>query len=230
MTKLSNSPMNSFGEAIAVSGNDVYVAGAMGTKAAVSVAEYWKNGVPTRLVTDTTDFSWVYGIAISGSDVYMAGYTFDAATGFNVATYWKNGVATNLTDQSESGANAITIKGSDIYIAGGIGNTAVYWKNGVAQTVGGAGTTAAGIATGDTGPYVAIIQGPAESSYWFNGFVTNLPFFSLAQSISVNGTDVYSGGGITGDNGNYLATYWKNGVPVQLSHDGFVQAILTVPK
>ncbi len=120
--------------AIAVSGNDVYVAGYdfNGLPANLNilwtpryVAKYWKNGTEI-ILKDGTNGIYTTAIAISGNDVYVAGYD-------NVAKYWKNGTEVILTDGSR--ATAIAISGNDVYVAGvGVGGWK-YWKNGVSTAI-----------------------------------------------------------------------------------------------
>jgi hypothetical protein len=75
--------LNSSGlvSAMAISGNDVYIAGF--TNNGPDQAVYWKNG---QLVT-LPNGSSATGIAVSGNDVYVCGNG-----GSNDAVYWKNGV------------------------------------------------------------------------------------------------------------------------------------------
>jgi hypothetical protein len=76
-----------YGEGIAISGSDVYVAG-WESISGKDIACYWKNGVKTVL-----DGTWGRDIAVSGSDVYVAGVDRGEIV---VACYWKNGVKTVL--------------------------------------------------------------------------------------------------------------------------------------
>jgi hypothetical protein len=84
---------------IAVSGNDVYVAGSQLVRNGThDYAKYWKNGIGVDISTDLK-LSQCNSIAISGNDVYVAGEEFNGTN--MVAKYWKNGVAVNLSDQSK---------------------------------------------------------------------------------------------------------------------------------
>jgi hypothetical protein len=124
-------------EGIAIDGNDVYVSGTM-EGFLYNTAVYWKNGVQTNL-TDHTVYSEGGGIAVAGGNVYVAGLAellvnYDASPETFYMSYWKNGVWANpeAAGASSSGtsAGAITINGTDVYIAGSVGNIPVYWKNG----------------------------------------------------------------------------------------------------
>lgn len=103
-SNLNSASINS----IAVSGDDVYLAGnqSKGTGQLVkSVATYWRNGTAVSL-TDGLKIAAANSIAVSGSDVYVAGYE---ENGFNpstwssqsIAKYWRNGNAVTLSDSSK---------------------------------------------------------------------------------------------------------------------------------
>jgi hypothetical protein len=78
---------------IAVSDNDVYLAGGNG------VACYWKNGAQ-YVLSDGTHFEAGTGIALADTSVYVSGFENTPPTAF--AKYWKNGVAVNLADSAVS--------------------------------------------------------------------------------------------------------------------------------
>jgi hypothetical protein len=85
---------------IAVSVNDVYVAGAEYNNT-TGVAEYWKNGSPVILASSAFGAS-AYSIAVSGNDVYVTGT--ESTNGICCgATYWKNGSLVNLSGGSANG-------------------------------------------------------------------------------------------------------------------------------
>jgi len=178
-------------------------------------------------------------VVLPNADIYLVGFT-NSTFGTN-ATYWKNGVVTILDSSSlNSAANAIALKGNDVYI---VCNTnfdsyvskATYWKNGVfynlsnntpfsqatAITVSGNDVYIAGIATDSNGYHVP--------TYWKNGVATMSPDNQLIHqlisdylinAIAVNGTDVYMAGETLPYNGGYEATYWKNGVATLLNPGG----------
>jgi len=137
---LGNGVNGSFATSIAVSGNDVYVAG-LENNGTQDVAKYWKNGVPVEL-TSGTNRTFANSIFVSGTDVYVAGGEQEAHT---TAKYWKNGVPVTLSDLGEGSlANSIFISGQDVYVGGWVAKTAQldpthfalneiasYWKNGV---------------------------------------------------------------------------------------------------
>ncbi len=195
--------------------------------------------------TNYPNITYGNSVFVSGSDVYVAGSAeknsqvapntyFDA----HVAVYWKNGVPVDLSQVTNQGPNidatSIAVSGSDVYVTGNIqaaspsNPQAVYWKNGtqVALSAGnftGFGDTASSIAI--SGPNVYVSGGPDGhvQGYWVNG--TFIPVMAPAAietertaQIAANGTDVYFVGSIQGTtNGNYVASYWKNGVPTKLT-------------
>ena len=84
---------------IAVSGSDVYIAGAVFGSDGALHATYWKNGVPTTL---DQKYSVATAITVSGSDVYVAGNR-----SVDSALYWKNGTPVVL---GRGRAYAIAVK------------------------------------------------------------------------------------------------------------------------
>ena len=132
---LPDSVYGSEATAIAVNGNDVYIAGYIISPKGHHVATVWRNG--TAIMLDNSGLSsGANGIALNGNDLYIAGFSGPSAV------YWKNGLVTKLTFEDAtsvgSGANAITIVGADVYVAGGTYNDngypiAIYWKNGVGR-------------------------------------------------------------------------------------------------
>ena len=139
--------------------------------------------------------------------VYVLGSSGDTAE------YWKNGVATVLTTGGAgtlSSFVAMTVSDSDVYVAGQV-------------------------ATGFSSNNLQQIH----AEYWKNGVGVALPDstgLATASSIYVNGTDVYVAGSMfysTPSTAVYttptavypklgwVANYWQNGVPVQLSGQRF---------
>ncbi|MDR2543637.1 MAG: hypothetical protein LBC80_09375 [Treponema sp.] len=122
---------------IALSGNDVYIAGSSGMD---WQAVYWKNGTQVELNGRTAT-----SIAVSGNNIYVAGY-FRDSNHRSHACYWKDGERILLpvnAGESASFAEAIVVAGGSVYVMGSydIGvsinstNTACYWKDGVIQTM-----------------------------------------------------------------------------------------------
>lgn len=200
--------------AIAVSGSNVYLAGAalrisnvIGQPYYFGTARYWKNGIPVNL-TDGTFAAYATAIAVSDNDVYAAGVIVNgifvpAGTPPNGNTnargiYWKNGQPFYFTDgTADVSINSMVVSGNDVYIAGtqsdgtansyGIRKTvAKYWKNGVA---------------------IKLTDGSKDAE---------------ARSIVVSGNDVYVAGfeydgKLTNGFPASVAKYWKNGQPINLT-------------
>ena len=178
--------------AIAVSGNDVYVAGTAGNSAS-QVAVLWVNGAATILPSDMT-ISGAGPIAISGGNVYVTGFEENTA-GTGTAVLWVNGVATTLAPPNGmeyASAFDIAVSGSDVYVTGIAFNTvngqdsnevAVFWVNGAATML------------------------PAPSSPTGNNFTGDY----WAEGIAVSGGNVYMSGITSPGVGNDTAITWVNG-------------------
>jgi hypothetical protein len=141
--------------AIAVSGNDVYTAGAAGwaeqndNVSGTRYPAYWKNKTPYMLGEQTVGnniqtypLGAASSICVSGSDVYVGGSVDNSIT--PSACYWKNNGPTVFMPRQGDFAegSAIAVSGSDVYMAGTDYKeepqetyTACYWKNGVEVTL-----------------------------------------------------------------------------------------------
>ena len=138
LSKLSEGLVKHTTGGMAVSGNDVYVAGFQepdnDQDNLINIAEYWKNGQEV-ILTDKTQYAQAVAIAVNGADVYVVGNVQGNAS--QVATLWKNGVESGLSttpDGQYGYATGITIANGDVYISGYAYHgttTAEYWKNGV---------------------------------------------------------------------------------------------------
>jgi hypothetical protein len=215
------------GNAIAISGDDIYIAATLNEPGIsfgsyTSKAGYFKNSSAVSVAEPT---SRANGIAISNNDVYICGY--DRHKG--VVAYWKNGTIVKLSSATVTAGTAlgIFVKGSDVYVAGyettGTYPTAKYWKNqtAVSLTNGMNDASASSITVVGTDVYVAGYEKVGLTlitKYWKNGTSVNLGDGnndSFANSIVVVGNDVYvAGGERTGS--TETAKYWKNSTPVNL--------------
>jgi hypothetical protein len=218
--------------AIAVSGNDVYVAGIEGN-GTQDLAVYWKNGAPVVL-TDGAKRGFANAIFVTGNDVYVAG-------GENgIAEYWKNGAPVALTDGIfNAQANSITVSGADVYVAGFQNKTTVidplnlltvqvakYWKNGVPVelTTGLEPANAFSIFVSGPDVYVAgfenhTLPGGGVAKYWKNGLAMELSGQNtFASSIVVSGTNVFVAG--NDERTGEFAETWINGTPHPLNSAG----------
>jgi hypothetical protein len=208
---LPDSSGNAFGNAIFVSGTDVYVGGFTYYKDTSHVpysspaADYpltgmratvWKNGMPVSLpgfgvlgMVDSGRYvtrgyvDYVNSIYVSGTDVYVSGGSYYVPAH---AAYWKNGARIDLTVSSDlPTTTSLFVSGSDVYVSGfkstGLNSTAIYWKNGIAQDLG-----------------------------------TNSFGNSGANSVFVSDSDVYIAGWQV-INGYRRAIVWKNGIAAALT-------------
>ena len=210
---LSDTSRVSYVESIFVADNHVYAVGHEQNIAYRSgipfKAKCWKDGLSVTLSSPDAINSDAFGVCVSGADLYVAGWTRNPNKRI-VATYWKNGVPIYLTDGTKDcTAKSIVVAGTDVYVAG-----TVNFQD--ANTEGG---------------FVIFPQAKCIATYWKNG----KPFAlstegSYASSIFVNDTDVYVAGTIStetavvgptpfGLSGGNVATYWKNGVQINLNDD-----------
>jgi len=238
---------------IAVSGNDVYVAGFRVAfsfyRSSSSVGLYWKNSTPTELFTG--GFNQLTSVVVSNKDVYMV--VLQNMWPGAVAAYLKNGEIVYLQDGSESStAVSMAVSGSDVYVVGlavdqnGHGKVR-YWKNGnpVDLTDGSTSAYPTSIFVSESDVYVAgrvdqefdswsnLVKSTA--AYWKNGKLVKLTDgtnMAEATSVTVAGQDVYVAGyhcGIGGyeDYTTASAFYWKNGSPIKLSDGPFGGTLAT---
>jgi hypothetical protein len=106
------SQLPSTANSIAVSGNDVYVAGSVeGSQHGIAV--YWKNGTQIDL-TDGSSEASANSIFVQGTDVYVTGNVLGSNS--SAATYWKNGVPVVLDPNAY--VQNIVVSGTDVYVAG----------------------------------------------------------------------------------------------------------------
>jgi hypothetical protein len=188
-----------------LSDNNIYTAGSAYTSHYEKIAPiYWKNqDEAIKLPTHGFSNGYANSIAVAGNDIFIAGYTFNPSAGYNSACYWKNGVINFMhsTTIYESGeANSVFLSDTNIHIAGKI-HSAIY------------------------APSIDI------AVYWKNGKATELTdrlTASVANSIFVQGNDVYIAGGIAGPDRFWRAAYWKNGVATILESKYSVANAITV--
>ncbi|HZX59341.1 MAG TPA: hypothetical protein VFE54_11470 [Mucilaginibacter sp.] len=227
LVRLGDSTVNTMANAIAVNGNDIYVAGSITNSEQITTAVIWKNGVATKL-TDGTSNADARAITISGGNVYVAGYMNNLG-----AVYWKNGAVNDI--QSSSVANAIAVNSGNIYVAGWLfdsgasNNEAALWKNGTPTEfiihspengidyIQGSASAVA-VSNGDV--YVTGYAGGGK--YWKNGTEVDLKngYSCYPAAIAVSGNDVYIAGSIDlndPDAAISTANYWKNGNVVPLT-------------
>jgi len=173
-------------------------------------------------------FSCAYHDIEPRKDVYVAGYSYLPGSQGGAA-FWKNGTITQLP--FGSGASAITVSGSDVYIAGSNNADVVYWKDttlNVIPTSPHMYSVANAIAVSGKDVFLAgSEENPSDDNdnvvYWKNGQKTileNSPHYSQLTGIVVSGSDVHVAGYLVDSDWNVTAAYWKNGVKTTLSGPG----------
>jgi hypothetical protein len=233
--RLGDSSTYTFGTAIAVNGNDVYVTGyALDTSFNNLGGKLWKNNIATTIPSSTPR-----SIALSGADVLITGVIS------NSGLYLKNGtVVASNGSATYTNPYSIIVSGTDVYVAGesALSNNqtivAAYWKNGTEVQLSTTLSTAQGIAVNGSDVYVAgsnYLPLPSTSSnavYWKNGAQVVLSTqFSYSSAVAVNGSDVYVTGNCSPPGQlTSVASYWKNGTIHQmingaLGSDSFAIAI-----
>ncbi|HLA60457.1 MAG TPA: hypothetical protein VK622_16900, partial [Puia sp.] len=226
-TVLSDSNENSTAYAMALSGNDVYVAG-FDYKNRPVKAVYWKNSSPVILTNSLGDAN-AFAIAVSGNDVHVAGVIWPDSTNITLAVYWKNGQLTKLGQDTMAVTSGIFLAGSDVYISGYAFQNghyiACYWKNGsiVKLTDGSVDAYAKGIVLHGNDVYVCGFQtriGNFHSAViWKNGqenIISDPATDAFANAIALDGSNIYVAGMESGGARNEIAKYWLNGKAVEL--------------
>jgi hypothetical protein len=174
--------------AMAMSGSDVYLAGASATGNGNRIATYWKNDMTGMVaLASGGDYSEAAGIALSGSDVYVTGYEECPNYGcIPTVKLWKNNEQTvvNLTNG--------TVDALPSCLA----------VNDTAQFVGGAQQTA----TGAKQAMVWRVQGNTITPIPLSDGVTD----AAVNGIAVSGNDIFLAGYQVDPTTNYrIATYWR---------------------
>lgn len=216
---------NSFSpNCLAVSGSDVYLAGAGDPSASGYKIKLWKNGTLTEITNGNVN-ARAYDMQVVGTDVYIAGFEVNPSTFYYQAKYWKNGTAVVIsagTSQATTGElHRILVKGNDVYCSGMIDYRPTQWKNGTATQLNPNYGTCYGIAVAGSDVYAAgTVQnssGRYHAAYWKNGTQVTLSDSTIAPNgasvfgIGTDGSDVYVIGSISPSGSDYKAVYWKNG-------------------
>jgi hypothetical protein len=227
---------NIYYNCLAVSGNDIYLAGSESPSGGSLKVLLWKNGTVTSITTNTganATEARPYDMTVVGNDVYIAGYESATVSPYNrLPKYWKNGVPVTLS--SDAGTNCILhrilVNGTDVYASGTQGNKPAYWKNGTKTNLGTADGWCYGIAVSGNDIYTAGSTMTSSNIYnatsWKNGIPTmlsNLQGSVAVYGIGVDGSDVYVIGSVPQGSGS-KSVYWKNGVLNELPSAGGTNA------
>ncbi|MDR2271238.1 MAG: hypothetical protein LBF27_10070 [Sphingobacterium sp.] len=211
---------------MAISGNDIYVAGN-----SLGQAVYWKNGQEIKLEKDERASNHAYSIMVKNGDVYVSGfYRYRSSDGewHDLARYWKNGHLVELPVGSNdfSYAKSISAVNDDLYIIGRATDNYddLYWKNGQIQETINELKVVSGISQMQGNVYAVGATQIGQPGYWKNGRTESLSgILGLATCIAVSGNDVYiagvddsNGNGYTLDGRGYIdegdiGKCWKNG-------------------
>jgi len=217
---------------LAVSGNDIYLAGMEYPSSLSPRVILWKNGTVTAITENTgsnaTD-ARPYDMTVVGGDVYIGGYETATGSPYNkLPKYWKNGTAVTLSSNPGvySAVHRIVVDGNNVYCAGQSDDKPIYWKNGTPTVLSTASGWCYGITVKGSDVYtagdVATALNVYNASTWKNGtqtMLTNINFQGVASvyGIGIDGNDVYVVGSIPEAGGNSAkSVYWKNGVAKEL--------------
>ena len=112
---------------VAVSGNDIYVTGALPDTIPTPNGGFWKNNVWNNINNGAFHPT---AITTSDTNVVIIGYTYTLPwnPASMQAAYWQNGTLTHLNGTT---AVMVALNGSDVYVLGQANNgNIVVWKNG----------------------------------------------------------------------------------------------------
>lgn len=162
---------------------DVYVAGRENNKAC-----YWKNNIKTDL--SNGDNINTIDIKVENNNVYVTGVSQPITTYNGIQYFWKNNVRTdvkqylNIPNNAQYYIKSFTVNNGDIYFAGYVEN-----------------------------PIPASALDKFEMCFWKNGVKTILyksQYYSSAESIMIDGSDVYTSTAKVDNNQNVEYGYFKN--------------------
>jgi hypothetical protein len=158
--------------------------------------------------------------------IYTTGYEYTKVSS-GVVQVWKGEKTTTLTSTTNTGhaeSYDIFLTDKATYVAGTESETthylARYWKNGNAVTLtdGKENAVAKGIFVSGNDVHVVGYDGKF-AMYWKNGVATKLSsgaIYASAEAVTVSNGDVYIAGTKENNANKLVATYWKNGTPVDL--------------
>lgn len=162
---------------------DVYIAGRENNKAC-----FWKNTIKTDL--SNGDGIGTINIKVENNDVYVTGITLPNTANNGIEYFWKNNVRTtvkqylNIPNNVQYYIKSFTVNNGDIYFAGYVEN-----------------------------PTTTSAFDKFEMCFWKNGIKTILyksQYYSSAESIMIDGSDVYTSTAKVDNNQNVEYGYFKN--------------------
>ena len=131
-----NELWESYAYSVYVSGNDVYVAGTLNSRATL-----WKNGTAQDLEKTPLHGNSLYtearSVFVSGNDVYVAGDD-GGGSGWSgkLPALWKNGKLQPIERETTTGIiYSMFVSGNDVYALGTNDGEIVLWKNGIIHIV-----------------------------------------------------------------------------------------------
>ncbi|WP_293789055.1 hypothetical protein [uncultured Pedobacter sp.] len=221
-TKLS---ANGSANAIAIIGSDVYVAG-FENDARTIRATLWKNGVASP---QTLWNGVAQSVTANGNDIYICGYKVNS-NGLSSPVLWKNGSYSDLPTGGNPGiltAMSVAVNGPDVYVLGGSLTGKFLWKNGVLSSIAESGKSTDVYSMFAANNNLYMVGSEYKSSgtryvdyatLWINGTSSNFANDATANSIFVDGQDVFNAGYIaeTGPSKS-IAVAWKNGIRTSLT-------------
>lgn len=157
------------------------------------------------------------------TDVYVAGSIASISAKTGHAQLWKNGVGTALSNVPSTGLHVVVSNGNT-YVCGNEGvlvdnRRAVYWKNfgySTPLTDGNDDSSVANDIALQDSDILCVgnvsYKAGEKAVFWRNRQMTTLASNATATRILIKGNDIYITGSYTGEDGNVIACYWKNGI------------------
>lgn len=230
---------------VAVSDDDVIIAGSFFDTLGVEKPCLWRNKVASHLpMIDPAKNGDANGVFIVGGEVYVSGQLYNAFCAYEKVS-WHNEVLQKYKlpmEESGSGASAVYAEGKDVYLAGYYfppvmyATTATYfpcyWKNGIKSVLPKEDPESQnGFATGvwKKGSDIYICGHLNEKTelqssypcYWKNNLLQRLPVISQGEpgwawGICATDGDVYVAGHCRSERNAMTPCYWRNGERIDL--------------
>jgi hypothetical protein len=180
--------LQSLAYAMALSGSDVYLAGALAVGNGTRIATYWKNDMYGAVaLASGGDWSEAEGIALQGGDVFITGY--DECPNYGcipTVKLWKNNEQTviNLTNGTVNAFSSCLAVNDTAEFVGGYQQTAGGVKQAIVWRI-----------SGNTVTPIPLSDGASDA---------------VVNTIVISGNDVFLAGYRVDPTSNYrVATYWR---------------------